>query len=474
MSALETAPGLVLAGVLPGGVQRLQRAAFLPPEAFGKDDQSIWKAVQAYYARYRAVLPTQTLAERVRKIESEEVRRKIAERWAHLLGYDVPDDQFQWALESTLTAWRDGQAAEAIASAGRMLLGGEAVKDRYGNERVVRGYAAMREHLSRRFTAIDSVGNAENPSVDLRDDYHDAIADYGSAKASGSVVIPSGVEPLDSLLLGGGFRLGELALVAGYAGEGKTTFAITVLAYRAVLLGFNVLYATGETLRSTVRRRLIVRHTHAPQFGLPGGVPVNGVASGSLQPVALNAYQGAAADLTQNENYGRFVSWQMPLHSTFEGIVGEVQRREAEFPVHVLVVDSVDMLRSSGDYRDQISRALEDCASLAVSHDNGRGLLVVSPYQIKRAAYERALNEDGRYTLDALAETALAERRASVVLSLLALPENPRQLRAQVLKNREGAKGEFMLEANYAHAYVGASAGGYAQNSFTASALMGT
>jgi hypothetical protein len=136
----------------------------------------------------------------------------------------------------------------------------------------------------------------------------------------------------------------------------------------------------------------------------------------------------------------------------------------------------VDMVRARTgrfSYREQLSDALEDFAALAVGYGGGRGLLVASPYQINRAAYDSALHNDGRYTLSALAETSMAERRSTLVLSLLALPETPNQLKAQVLKNRSGPTTEFTLDMVPGRAYVGTPDRGLTPTRSSAAALMG-
>jgi hypothetical protein len=139
-----------------------------------------------------------------------------------------------------------------------------------------------------------------------------------------------------------------------------------------------------------------------------------------------------------------------------------LDRYEAQWPVHMLVVDSIDMVRSprqGWSYREQLNETIEGFASVATSYAHGRGLIVVSPYQIKREAYEDALRNSGRYNLSALSETAMAERRAYGIVSLLRLPDMPGQIRAQILKLRDGPACDFPLEVDQRSCYVGPSAG---------------
>src|SRR5690606_25693929 len=143
-------------------------------------------------------------------------------------------------------------------------------KDRRGNDVVLRGYEDMRSFVASEFARLDQVTpEAATQEADLKSEYDALIADYGSGTQG--VVIPLGITALDDAFAGG-LRVGDFVLVAGYAGEGKTTFAGNVVAYQAMLRGYNVLYLTGETLRATVRRRLVARHARQAVFRTPGGL----------------------------------------------------------------------------------------------------------------------------------------------------------------------------------------------------------
>jgi DNA repair protein RadB len=78
-----------------------------------------------------------------------------------------------------------------------------------------------------------------------------------------SDIIPSRCESLDNLL-GGGFRAGEVIVVYGEAGTGKTTLALQT-AVEASRLGLKVIYV--DTEHSFTRQRFVQLAGEGPEIG---------------------------------------------------------------------------------------------------------------------------------------------------------------------------------------------------------------
>ena len=93
------------------------------------------------------------------------------------------------------------------------------------------------------------------PVVTLREvlDRADAAARRG--EAAGATVYPTGFDPLDTYL-GGGLRSGELTLLGGPQGLGKTTFALQV-ARNVAASGCDVVYFSFEHDEVSVLTRLV-------------------------------------------------------------------------------------------------------------------------------------------------------------------------------------------------------------------------
>lgn len=86
-----------------------------------------------------------------------------------------------------------------------------------------------------------------------------------AGESAGASVLPTGFDPLDTYL-NGGLRTGDLNLLGGPQGLGKTTFVLQV-ARNAALAGGRVLYLSYEHDEATVLARLV-----ALEAGLAHGV----------------------------------------------------------------------------------------------------------------------------------------------------------------------------------------------------------
>src|SRR3954466_11362353 len=95
--------------------------------------------------------------------------------------------------------------------------------------------------------------------------------------------VPSGFVSVDRML-GGGLRRGDLVVLGGDVGSGKSAFALAI-AIRAAQQGLSVTYFTGEMSTDRVLERVLA---------IEGRVRVDDLRQGSLNDVA-RASVGAAA-----------------------------------------------------------------------------------------------------------------------------------------------------------------------------------
>ena len=95
----------------------------------------------------------------------------------------------------------------------------------------------------------------KQPVVSLRDVLERADKAAKAGESAGAAVYATGFHPLDTYL-GGGLRSGELALLGGPQGLGKTTFALQV-ARNAALAGNDVVYFSFEHDEVTIMTRLV-------------------------------------------------------------------------------------------------------------------------------------------------------------------------------------------------------------------------
>jgi replicative DNA helicase len=148
---------------------------------------------------------------------------------------------------------------------------------------------------------------------------------------------------------------------------------------------------------------------------------------------------------------------QLPFGATLGNVNSRLSRIGHLFEVHLCIIDYLGLLRA--DQRrdaahEETAQMLKDAKGIAATFNGGRGVPVVSPWQVNRPGRERALR-DGSYQGVDLAQSQEAANTPDVVLTLLEPQkiENPRNtpVKGELLKNRDGARGMMMpLKVDYA------------------------
>jgi hypothetical protein len=141
-----------------------------------------------------------------------------------------------------------------------------------------------------------------------------------------------------------------------------------------------------------------------------------------------------------------------------ESRLAAVSRR---FVPDLAIIDYLALLRperAARERRDDLTLLLQDAKQLAVTFGEGRGLPVVSPWQISRAGRKEAIAR-GHYNMSDLAETAEAERTPDIIISLLDPEQDDTRgrkvpLKLDVMKNRENERFVHMdLLADFANSH---------------------
>lgn len=367
----------------------------------------------------------------------------------------VDDVDFRWSLRQIRELAAERETRAALTEGMEILTRGGT--DDAGNE--VRGHLESRTHILTRFAEIDrELSMQDAPEGDMTKEYEEMMEDYAKRKelhiSGRNRGIMVGVPSLDAKI--GGLQPGELDLIVGYSSSGKTTFACGQLAWSAAIeQGKNVVIATTETLRPQVRRKILSRHSTLPQFGLAKGLNNRDIKNGTLTEDEENALREVARDLTHNPNYGRLYIAQVPRGATISTLEARLYRIQRQFPIDLCVIDYLALLRAdarrSSD-REELNGIIKNAKQLATTFDDGRGVPVISPWQVNRASRDAA-RAAGYYTTMALAESAEATNSADVIVSLLEPEENNDRyadLRFQILKNRDGeTSGLIEVQCDY-------------------------
>lgn len=365
---------------------------------------------------------------------------------------ELADHEWKYALEVMREDRSKQLMLEALTESVRVLT--EGITDRRGDREY--GYDDARLALTKRLGEIETLQmDAEStPEGDVLKESKAAFDQYMERKEQGvHEGVMTGLDGLDSLTYGA--QRGEFWLIAAYAGHGKSQ-TLTNMAWRAVVDGHNVVYFTLETLRDQVARRFHTRHSHHPRFNSPEGLRYNDIKGGSLTAADEELFKAVLYDLSRNEQYGKFEVIWTPRGSSADKLKMKLDILESQRPIDLVVIDYAGLMgpgKRVERRQEGLVEILQALKGLATGHNRGHGVPVISAYQTSRQRLEEAQSSGG-YTLDALAETAEAERSADLVMTLLRQHEEDTDVRAQVLKYRDGAVTDFYLSTDFARSLV--------------------
>jgi replicative DNA helicase len=241
----------------------------------------------------------------------------------------------------------------------------------------------------------------------------------------------TGLQKIDEVL--GGLKPTELMIVGAYTAQGKTTFSLNVV-YNAIYSGWDSALFTLEMSLEEMQDMVYCLHTsnysvwQGTEFErYIGKIEYNDIREGKLTPELKRFYYAALDDLEANEDYGRLHIVQ-PENSTFT--VDDINIKCLEInsdlktkgrKLEFIAIDYLRLLgvpgRSQGE-REDLNNKILGIKRLFLTFNNGQGLRGVSPHQIKREGYVRALSNGGMYLLSDLSDSSEIEKSGDVVITL--------------------------------------------------------
>jgi RecA/RadA recombinase len=371
---------------------------------------------------------------------------------AALGGGQVRHDQFVFGLDELRRRRARERTRQAVATAAEIMRADGA---RIGRDHLV-GDEDAREWLLSQLAHIDAEQNRHDaPEGDVLREGADVMAEYADAKGlreqGRAPGVLTGLAGLDRVL--GSIDAGELGLVIGWTSDGKTTFCVNLAWHAAVMQRKNVFFATTETLRPTVRRRLYCRHSAQPEFGMAEPLDSAEVKRATLSIEHEQVLRAVSEDLTEGVRDGRYGALhvaQVPKGANITQLEGQIRRYHGRTPIDLLIIDYLGLLapeRRRREARDELTETLKSAKNMAATFGDGEGIATISPWQVSRNARAEA-ERSGRYSLASLSDTAEAEKSSDVILGLFRRsPEGghyPRHddVTLQVLKNRDGTRAD--------------------------------
>lgn len=255
-----------------------------------------------------------------------------------------------------------------------------------------------------------------------------------------------------------GTKLGELLLIAAYVAQGKTTMA-TNLAYNGIMQGMNGLYVSMEMNFDEMRNMVYCLHTCNPQWdrhpkykNLAGKISYEKICYGELDGMEQEFFEVASRDfVSPDKGYGEFILYQPSEALTPSRLEMELYDRQAELSergenLDFVVIDYVGLMVQDkseryGDFNVDLNNIIKRLKNLSITFNNGRGLRIITPFQVNRDGWKEAVKNEGVYRLTALSNAHEAERASDQIFALYMTDDMKKSgvMKISCLKYRKGA-----------------------------------
>lgn len=262
------------------------------------------------------------------------------------------------------------------------------------------------------------------------------------------------LEKIDTVFRG--TKLGELFIIAAYVAQGKTTMAANV-AYSGISQGLNGLFVAMEMNFGEMRDMFYCLHTSNPDWythhkfkNLCGKISYEKICYGELDDLEHEFFEAASKDFHTKDGFGEFFINQPNEHLTPSGLEMMLYDYQAELAergktLDFVVIDYVGLMVQDkneryGDYNIDLNNIIKKLKNLCINFNNGRGMRIITPFQVNREGWKEAVKNDGVYKLTALSNANEAERAADHVIALFMNEEMKKNglMKICCLKNRKG------------------------------------
>lgn len=304
----------------------------------------------------------------------------------------------------------------------------------------LKGLSDARKYLIAKIAGLQGVESDAFPQGKVSESMEMLWDIYDEAEKNPEIGVRCGIREIDIL---GGARKGELWVVGGYMGEGKSQFLRGYAYYASTFQKKNVVYATLEMPFRDLLVQFASLHSTHPKFNSPFGIKANHIFNGTLSPDEKIKLKEITQDYEQ-QDYGINYILQLPFNTTVASLREKLIYLNSIFPIDILMLDYTALLKPEFNRMNSIDATTEianDLKLTALSFNNGEGIPIIAAHQVSRDARNRAEEaEPQRYDRAFLATSSGIERAADVILWLLRTDEMlaQREVKMGVNKFRRG------------------------------------
>ncbi len=440
----------VISGLLTNDIFLIDDISRLTREEHFTDPtlRALYRSILSYRSVGQGVLPTEAI-DAIMQGADAGTAALLRETYDALRGTPAAPDVARYAAHTLRGEYEKRLTQIALREASDILAG--SITDELDG-RTWSGPGDAREWAALRIGEINSeVVVSEAPAADVLREGREILEDFLRAKSEDKARRPRvGVPAIDNLI--GGLGKG-LIMIAAPSGFGKTQFCVNLAYHASQNQGLHVYFATSETVRVTVRARMVARHSMHEKFAdlreahnLPHGLDSQEIDRGTLPDEHVPFLARVAVDWgaqgTSSSEGTSFVA-QMPHGQTMAGLQAQIESRSRVVRPDLVVIDYIALMSSARHFsssRESLATVVKEAAHFSVDFNKGAGVACVSPWQLNRESQKQMVTT-GQLDTSGLAETSEATNSSHLVCALS--PDGTRDgrfagLKFNILKNRDG------------------------------------
>ena len=362
--------------------------------------------IQKYFSEYHTTPTVETMSIEVKKIENEVLRISIVEALKE--AYKLSDQSdIEWVEAEFSSFCRNQQVKKAILNSVQLLE--------------MNDFDSILQLISK------AVKSGEDKTIGL--DYNLDIEARYREDDRNTIPFPW---PVFNEMTQGGYGKGDLVLVFGNPGGGKS-WAVAAMGAYAASLGFNVVHYSLELGEGYVGKRY---------DAVFSGIDVD----------KLHLHRAQVDEVVGKVKGKVIIKEYPPKRASFDTIEAHLQQLEHQndFKPDMIIIDYLDYMRTKGrkDRKDEI----DDVYVAAKAFGKERGIPIISPSQANRTAAKSDIiegdNAAGSYDKIMIGD---------IILSLARKRKDKIEGTGNwhIMKNRYGADGmTFRSKINTSNGYI--------------------